>query len=1639
MTHKLNDGDGGRPSKLWMKAVGVLVALAMGVPVAGVTGTAFAADSAPTTGDTTTSSAPTTGSDKTDAAAKGDAGKTDAKNDGQAAGDTTGSDADTSTPQADQPAKAPAASGDVDCSAVIDYATLKSCVESGRNTGIAASITVKDTNATIAVPAGSQVTLYAAVKNASIAAMTSGDPLFDVASTGRLIIGFPDDASFISYSGKSNLNDDLQGGRPFSKLESGANLDIYGGVFEDITVAKGAVALSNGGNITINGGTFQNNKATDYYSGLVDMVGGALTINGGTFRNNTGVRGSVVSSEPDKGKADITINGGVFADNSTSYAGGVIMQNNTNGTITIQKNPNGGPDAAAPSFTDNTSNTRGGVIHSNGKLTISAGEFKGNKAKGLGGGAISQGEWKDKFLYPNAVATITGGTFENNAKTFGDNVVCNTSDSAVDKCRGNNLGGGAIYADSGTLNIVGNVTFKNNHSKAWGWYTGGGAVYMRGTLWIRNDDKGNKPQFVENWAGEADTQYIEENKLSRGGAGGAIFLDGSSTAYLMGGNFQGNTSGYLGGAIYTEEDSTTYIGKAVATKNVAGHFGGGLWLCPSGVGEGSKGGNIAMFDNSVNKSIDSNADNANPYHGKTYRPSWDRPTPSDTTYPDTTYDDTNTDGTEAGDDFAMMNPAWKKYNDRTFLLMDTWFTDRTKTAVDWYRDGTPVREASGYEDEYQNPGVYTTAKGYGEKAGTLAVTKNGGRYVTDTAETRVKTKIAMTDHANTLVLTRGDTKGAYKTGLALKAVKPADMSDKDWAASQQDAKDGALVTFTGNKARLNGGAFGTNGNVKFSTPFTASWSKTNDYKDKDKKDRKLLEGSKWDLTATTAGRFTGTGATEGEAIKDAIKQFDAAHSDAPVAGPFNVDFVPTLCPVTKSKDDNGNETTLYEEGYAEGKCWKQEFGSSSSYSAKWDSTEKKWKVSFNSITLSAVVTDNSGKGKKDTYTGMFDNNPTAGEFDLNNLAPGTYTLKERVAPTGYERNANEYRFKITNGPAKWQKLNDKDVPETDDNNGQPVFGDKTEIDIPNKALPGVSWSKVDADNPAETLENSTWKVTKYDKDGNLESTSRWVVDCVQRTDKDTNCLTQAKNEDDYIGDHDPAAGKFNISRLDPGTYQLVEDTTPDGGYWDPETGDVYEFTVPKNVSDDTVVPLKKKTGETSQKVSAITNKLPQLSWSKIDADTHKIITGSKTRWELRGPVAVLVSKDGKAVTDTQEDPKTGVPAEITAEIDDCESKDGADASTACSAQKTGVQQRTGAQQNTNTVEYYYNDLDNAVGQLKISGLPRPTTEQAAKNIRYQYVLKEKQQPAGYDLSSKEYVFNIGATESQSSLTLAGTPCSRNASNGNCIPNTKKPDKPSNHPSSNTGSFEKVGPDGKGLSGAEFTVYQTKAGAKDSDFVPTDKDKLKNGTVDTSKFDKVTGIGSDGVVTSGTDGKVSLDDWSDGTYYVVESGLPTAAADGKRYAAEYRAYLKIVINGSLSNATIADLNPQGLLTKDGGSCGENVCTIGSGTVRYENLTEGTKPPTPDTPHTPDKPNTPHTPNTPNKPNTPGTPDTPNSPNTPGSGQSTGAASSTPVAVAKQLARTGSSAALLLVAVATMMVGVTVLVYRYRKAHMPRHGA
>lgn len=174
----------------------------------------------------------------------------------------------------------------------------------------------------------------------------------------------------------------------------------------------------------------------------------------------------------------------------------------------------------------------------------------------------------------------------------------------------------------------------------------------------------------------------------------------------------------------------------------------------------------------------------------------------------------------------------------------------------------------------------------------------------------------------------------------------------------------------------------------------------------------------------------------------------------------------------------------------------------------------------------------------ETVSTKVDEDTAAGKFKVSDLANGTYQLKEKAAPNGYEVSDTVYTITIANGTATWS----------------PAFGaGNTGNKIANTRKTGaVTWTKVSSDsNNAKPLPGSQWTlkqtktfswengVAKYiDADATLGT----VTDCVNDENNVADCSTQTGAYVDLDGD----SGKFKISGLVWGEYELVESKAPDG-------------------------------------------------------------------------------------------------------------------------------------------------------------------------------------------------------------------------------------------------------------------------------------------------------------------------------------------------------------------------------------------------------------------------------------------------------------------------------------------------------------
>lgn len=627
---------------------------------------------------------------------------------------------------------------------------------------------------------------------------------------------------------------------------AGSELVINGGTYTaNHGDGKGGVIYS-AGSVTVNGGTFTGNSANANKTGNGGAIynrGGSVTVNDGIFTGNQALLGGVIYNDG----GSVTVNNGLFTTNKaewdsktrTSGKGGVIYSDGANTLVTI----NGGMFGGTPQKDSegnitvnhgNTANGKGGVLYmEGGALSITGGTFAYNSSS-WGGGSNSVG---GGAIYAYNVSAVIRGTtnapviFQGNKATVSGDAHC---------------GGGAIWI-RGNLTIDGATFDGNAYHADKGWLFGGGAIYMTG-----NNMDGNFPAGSSNstltitkatFTNNEVTQSVTDNG-GQSGDGGAIFVAWHSVAIIQGTNqdgqesitFTGNKAPRLGGAIYTEEDTVTYMAKALATDNSAGYFGGGLWLCPSGRGMASKGGNMITVGNHADRAADRTANTE--FTDKTGTTTNTRP------YDESDPDDPSKTAPAAGDDFAIMSPT-KAGISNSFELTDTGWLGESG-AVTWYEDGTLTK--------YTDALSFHSTLANGEFKG-LSVAESSTRHDSGNPKQRQPGTITSSNHCPTGT---NDETCVDNIGVALKAELPAGKNDL--AYYQQHA----AVLFTKNHADNAGGAFGTNGAVVFATPYSAAWEKI------DAQTEVLLADSSWtlsikqsDLTAKTVGDLTSYATADG--------------------------------------------------------------------------------------------------------------------------------------------------------------------------------------------------------------------------------------------------------------------------------------------------------------------------------------------------------------------------------------------------------------------------------------------------------------------------------------------------------------------------------------------------------------------------------------------------------------------------------------------------------------------------------------------------------------------------------------------------------------------------------------------------------
>jgi hypothetical protein len=330
-----------------------------------------------------------------------------------------------------------------------------------------------------------------------------------------------------------------------------------------------AIAISGAGNTIIVGNAFSGNSSSagSHYGAGVDCAGIA-TITQNTFVGNTSVSGS--AGVYCGGTATITSNS--FVENSNisfginNSPGGAI---NCGGSATIQGN----------SFTYNSSGgLNGGAVNCNEGGTIVANTFFNNTGAntvGIGGAATISGN--------NFTDNHGGGVYASSTSTIVDNIFTGNSTTNGGSDGGN---GGGLYCANGST-IVANV-FNGNSSINYG----GGAYCSGGSFTISSNS------FTQNSAGTGGGLYVtgptnilqdnlifNNSQTSASSQGGGIWVDATSTLFMINNTITGNTAAGSGGGAAFEVTGTVELLNVynnIIWGNSASGSGGDVWLAGTG-------------------------------------------------------------------------------------------------------------------------------------------------------------------------------------------------------------------------------------------------------------------------------------------------------------------------------------------------------------------------------------------------------------------------------------------------------------------------------------------------------------------------------------------------------------------------------------------------------------------------------------------------------------------------------------------------------------------------------------------------------------------------------------------------------------------------------------------------------------------------------------------------------------------------------------------------------------------------------------------------------------------------------------------------------------------------------------------------
>ncbi|MCB1100058.1 MAG: hypothetical protein KDN22_31125, partial [Verrucomicrobiae bacterium] len=454
----------------------------------------------------------------------------------------------------------------------------------------AATITLNDSAATVAIPGGPTVPLGGPLVVSDFLIMWDGNQTrvkIDAASKSR-VFEIADGAKNVRLMNVRILNGSsaVSGGAIY--VDAGEELELFDVIVSDSTAPDGGGIYNDGGKLTIDSSMVRDNAATGASGsggGIFNNTGGTLVVKNSTVwanyanragggiedksgpglgvtlentllgKNNAGVLPAIAAPGNGgglhvTGAGDVLITGGNSDGNVAAREGGALW--NGTGTMTIDGTTIAGNLAKGSAADDGG----GGIFNNGGTLAISNAEIRANIADGTSG---------------------SGGGILN----LGGSVAI---DSTLIVANEANRAGGGIEDSVGTGITITNSTLRENIAGPAGWAApgNGGAVHITGAgkLELTGSTVADNVAAKEGgglWNHGASEMYVGYSTVSGNTAptGGGIFaLAGAGVLDLVNSTVSGNTATLDGGGLALNGGNATFLSVTVAANSAAGSGGG---------------------------------------------------------------------------------------------------------------------------------------------------------------------------------------------------------------------------------------------------------------------------------------------------------------------------------------------------------------------------------------------------------------------------------------------------------------------------------------------------------------------------------------------------------------------------------------------------------------------------------------------------------------------------------------------------------------------------------------------------------------------------------------------------------------------------------------------------------------------------------------------------------------------------------------------------------------------------------------------------------------------------------------------------------------------------------------------------------